>query len=136
MAEARVYTVAGADARFATGGALEAEREARAAEDARLSDRVAAVEASPPGVRLEAGRLVLSGEPAVTANGHAGYDVVFSAQLGSVPRVLVAVGKPGTPSGTLVARCGEVTASGFRLWVAGSVSTGWVDWVAVEGGVG
>ena len=85
---------------------------------------------------VESGRVLLS-EPAVeTQNGHAGYDVVLRTPLSAPPRVLVSTGKTGTPSSTQTVMLGEVTTTGFRLWVTGSVSTGWVDWAVVDAAAG
>lgn len=140
---------------LARTSALEAEQAARAQADTRIeglvtaesstreeavsavSGRVQALEANvtlvPARNRIEVGRTELTGSPVQVANSQSGFDVVFAKPFDTVPRVVVSVGKVGDPSGTLRASTGVVTRTGFRLWVAGSVSTGWVDWFATDG---
>ena len=124
------------DQRYALKTELADEAEARADADAALSARVGALEASPapgqPASHEESGRLLLSGTPVQVVNGQAGYDIVFARPFAAPPHVLVSVGKAGDPSGTLRASTGESTTTGCRIWVAGAVATGWVEWVAKE----
>lgn len=109
---------------------------ARQEADAALSARIGALETSPapsqPASHEESGRLLLSGTPVQIANGQAGYDITFARPFAAPPHVLVSVGKPGDPSGTLRASTGVPTTTGCRIWVAGAVATAWVEWVAKE----